>query len=51
MTKFIPFDLKFKFIHADYVGDSVQSAHEADSYLDECISRSSLYPHDQALVG
>ncbi len=39
-TKFICFDLKFKSIHDDYAGDSVQSVHEADSYLGEYISRS-----------
>ncbi len=39
-TKFICFDLKFKSIHDDYVGDSVQFAHGAGSYLDEYISLS-----------
>ena len=38
--KFISRDLKLKFIHAYYVGGSVQSVLEAGSYLDEYISRS-----------
>lgn len=40
LTKFISRDLKLKFIHAYYVGDSVQSVHEADSYPNAYISRS-----------
>ena len=39
-TKFISRDLKLKFIHAYYVGDSVQSALGAGFYLNAYISRS-----------